>query len=1345
MFNLRSIRHLIISLCAFICFFGSEAQASIALHEINNIDLSNNAILDLYQDSDGYMWIGTYDGLNLYNGKTTHVYRFDPNNKNSLCSNIINRISYGGDNYLWISTSMGLNRFSLESREVTDSFQEYPECHLIASDSKGNTVLINLKDFISCYSAEAGQFQEVYLPDVKKDQVLKVLSADDGLYYIVLMDGSMKKLSTAFDDFPISLNVENLRIHDNTLLQAFYLFDRIYFLDVDYQLYAYDLKNHTKIHITDLSQKTFRSQRISQICYFKSELYLVFRNGILFNVNNPEHSADLNIGLFCALSDYKQDIFWFGTDGRGVQMYYEKADRFSSIRQEDLPILARNPIRSVYTDENHSLWFGAKGSGLIRISKYDQYSNIKIPSDQIRHYTVAEGLTNDRVFAIQKSKYKPWLWLGTDGPGLCYYSYIDDKIHSLSGNSNSKIKLVHAIREINDSTLWLTTTGEGLLEVKLEDQGEDKVIKSVQSYVLQKDGNICNEFHAINYDPDNEKLYLGSRGGYGMVQFDLKTRTYDFIPMNNSTNNRVIGDVLSMCYSKDSVYYLGASSGISQIRFNGTAPADILQFNREDGIKNDMVHGILEDADGCMWLSTNKGLTKYNPHNHFFHNYDELELSVTEFSDDAYWKCPYTGRLFFGGVNGLVWVDPQNNHQENFKPDLHFFELRIGNEMQSLANTNRDKGITISPDITSFSLSFIAMDYIHGQNYEYAYKLENHTNSWTSLQKENEITFTRLPFGDYTLKVRYKNDVLDSEATEYALLINVLHPWYLSIWAIIVYILLALLIGAGVLYYIKRRMIAKQQQLAQRLAEEQKEKLYEAKLNFFANITHELCTPLTLINGINVKLSDYADTDSNPQLKQYTSLMHNNVANLNELIQEILDFRKIEEQGFGAYKLKETNISVLMKRLCDSFAAIAEQQHLQFETDIPDDLFWNTDSAYFRKIITNLLSNAFKYTNKQGFVKVSLMVLNGNLQIRVYNTGTGISADEQQAVFDRYKMLAEMDGNGYSHSTERHGLGLFICHNLVDLLHGHIEVQSTVGEYAEFIVSLPILEIATSAGNFNSLAREFDFPCEGIENASQVSTVLADGEKPVLLVVDDNKDIVWLITESLSDTYQIMPAYSAKEALLQMKKQTPALIITDIMMPGTDGLSLIRQIREDKFTRDIPLIVVSAKITDKEQSEGLDNGADAYLTKPFSPAILRSVINRLLINKTELKAYYYSPESAYEQSGGQLLHQDDKAFMDSVVAIIHENIEKETLRPEFIAEQLGMNARGLYRRFKKISPLTPSDFIKDYRLTQAAQLLITSNLNVQEIIFKVGISNKSYFYREFAQKYEMTPKEYRKT
>lgn len=955
----------------------------------------------------------------------------------------------------------------------------------------------------------------------------------------------------------------------------------------------------------------------------------------------------------------------------------------------------------------------------------------------------SSGLSSDRVYCFRKSNYYPWVWIGTEGPGLSYYSLVDKKVHTMASLVDTKIRYVHAIREVNDSTLWMATTGDGLLEVVIGRKGGELVIKYVKSFILEKDGKICNEFHSMSYDDEASLLYLGSRGGYGLVRFNLLTKKYEFIPMNNA-GNRAVGDVLCMCYSKDSTFYLGASSGMTQMKLHSGNPAEVRQYSRIDGIKNDMVHGILEDSDGCVWLSTNKGLTKYNPHNRFFHNYESPDLDVTEFSDDAYWKCPYTGKLFFGGINGVIWVDPQNDRQENYKPALHFFEMKMGHETHSLYDyTDQKTGyVTIPPNISTFSISFVATDYIHGENYEYSYLLENYNTSWTELQKDNEVVFTKLPYGNYVLKVRYKNDVFDSDAKEYFLHIRVLPPWYRGSWAMIAYGLVLATICLGIVYWLRRRIVEKQAEVARKIREEQKEKLYEAKLNFFANITHELCTPLTLINGVNDYIKISADRLADGKLEKYARILGENVTNLNELIQEILDIRKIEEVGFSHIQIKRVSVSSLIRKQCESFIPVAEQNGINFTfSDVDKPVYWNTDVPSLKKIIRNLVSNAFKYTEQKGTIDVSVRIENESLIIKVYNTGKGIAEADLKTIFDRFHILGDLDGNNYTQMTSRNGLGLFICHSMVQLLRGEINVESKEGESAGFIVTLPYLEVEEM--DLDEQADEEVPVAQPVVSAVAAETTGNIGN-PVILVVDDNRDIVWLIKETLSSEYAVREAFNAEEALALMDQQTPDLIITDIMMPSMDGFALISRIKSDKFTRHIPLIVVSAKVSESEQAEGLDLGADVYLTKPFSSVVLHSVVNRLMANKKELKDYYYSPESAYEQSGGQLIHQEDKEFMDSVTAIIKENLAQDTLRPELIADKLGMNTRALYRRFKKISPLTPSDFIKDYRMMHAARLLVTTNLSVQEIIYQVGISNKSYFYREFSAKYGVTPGEYRR-
>ncbi len=588
--------------------------------------------------------------------------------------------------------------------------------------------------------------------------------------------------------------------------------------------------------------------------------------------------------------------------------------------------------------------------------------------------------------------------------------------------------------------------------------------------------------------------------------------------------------------------------------------------------------------------------------------------------------------------------------------------------------------------------------------------------------------------------MQYKNDVLNSDIQEYTLPIHILPPWYLTTVALCTYLLLLF----GLIYYfirkIRKRLLRRQAIITRQIKEEQKEKLYKAKLNFFANITHEFCTPLTLINGVNSYISETAQQSRNPKLGKYAQILQENVKSLNELIHEILDFQQIEEKDFTQPNIQQVPVSDLINKQCESFRPIAEQNGIDFIVSTSEaPTYWNTDYSSLKKIMRNLISNAFKYTDEKGKIEITVRTENGALQIAVYNSGKGIDEINLHKIFDRHQILGDIDCNNYTANTSQHGLGLYICYNLVRLLQGEITVESQKNVFTTFKVTLPPLELSPQSSALpKSESQESVAP-----SATQDDNQQATDNRPLVLIIDDNRDIVWLIKDTLSDSYLIQEAYSAEEGLLFMEQQKPNLIITDIMMPNMDGLELINRIKSDKFTKHIPIIVVSAKISEQDQAKGLDLGADLYLPKPFSPLVLLSSVNRLIANKQEMKQYYHSPESAYEQYGEQVIHQADKEFIDEITTILQENISQENIRPEFIAEKLGINSRTLYRRFKKISPLTPSDFIKDYRLTYAAQLLITTNLSVQEIIYRVGISNKSYFYREFSEKYNMTPRQYR--
>lgn len=1330
--------------CIYMLVHIQPVEASFHIQKAD-IPLSNNAVLYIYQDTDGYMWIGTYDGLNLYNGREVITYRHEQNNPLSLCSNIIYKITSGGKDYIWISTTLGLNKFSLRDRVITESYTQYPKLTNIETDEDGNTWMITKDNTIThCINKQGKNERSAFYnipisnPNITLGDINKMFLYS-GNVCILTNDGRLMVKERSDIKATNKFRGKEHNIHDRRIDKAVVHSDALYFVDIQNKLYKYNLVTSKKTFITDLSSFIEGdSGFITQIKIFNSCIYMTFKNSGFIKINEDGSIDSTNKGgkgipIFCMWPDRYQNLLWIGSDGLGVLQYRETLQQFTQTSLDDLKLINK-PIRAILTDSLHNLWIGTNGDGLLKIKDYGSNTNI-FETDKLHRFTSNEGLTDNQVFGLERSKSKPIFWIGTER-GLSYYSYSDNKIRKVINNTRKRVERIHSIKEINDSTLWVSTTEFGLIKLTLTQKASNLYIKSAETHLLKAGNFICNEIHSMSYD-GHQNLTIGSRGGYGVAQFNILNNKYHFMPINQHGEKSAMGDVLCVYESHDSSLYIGSSSGLTQVRHLSGDKLQVKQFDKKNGMINDMIHGILEDSDGYIWLSSNRGLIKYNPRNDSFFNFSSPALSIVEFSDDAFWKCPYTNNLFFGGVNGLVCINPERGirtePQKNTK--FHFFDIKVSGESFPLSKfiNPKTKAIEIPSNISFFAISFIAINFLSDNSYEYSYKLENYNDNWIDLQKVNEVSFINLPYGKYTLKVKYKNDVAEGNEQFKTIDIIKLPPWYLSNTAYLIYTVLIISICGYILSIVKKQLRKKHIQLINDIEKKKKKELLESKINFFTNITHEFFTPLTLIKGICETLrNDKQFTTSG--YSSHIETLYNNASDLEKLIKEMLTIRNLEKDETSVCILKDINISKVIIRLLQSYRLIAQRADVNMEENINSNIIWNTDISCFQKIVSNLVSNAFKYTPSGGTVRISVKADDHTLTLEVYNTGKGIEPSKLETIFTRYNILEDVDSNGYSQLTTRTGLGLSICHSMTKLLEGNIEVESSIGEYTVFRVSLPLI---TPTINISKDSKN------NTENSETHLRIVEDSSH-YILIVDDNKDIVSMISNYISDSYQVMNAYNAEDALRILEKQNISLIITDIMMPGKDGIELIKEIKQNKFLRYIPLIVISAKITDSQQEEGIVAGADVYLTKPFSISLLKSHINRLLTQKEDIKTYYHSPESAYQYTDGNLLHQDEKSFIDSIISIIDQNIESELLSPDFIADSLHMNSRSLYRKIKNITTLAPMDFIKDYRFLKAERLLITTNLTIQEIMYKVGISNKSYFYREFSKRNNTTPREYRK-
>lgn len=1041
----------------------------------------------------------------------------------------------------------------------------------------------------------------------------------------------------------------------------------------------------------------------------------------------------LQVGVFCLESSTGQDIVWIGSDCQGVYTFWD--DQYS-IRSYDFNALNNkisHPVRAIYIDDNRNMWLGTKGDGLLRIPGMDDLNpRASLGNGQL--YTSSNSeLCHNSVFAFCRSK-RPILWIGTDD-GLNYFSYNDNRLHKI--HTIPEVKFIHGIYEENDSILWMATLGLGVVKAKISGSAANPELKSIRFYALENGHPSANQFFSISIGNGGKLLFCNRGQGVYKIENDKLVA----IPLKGEYGHNTVKDVFCAIQQND-ILWLGTGNGMLKLWPEGEKHF----FGVDDGFANNTIHDMLLAENNGLWVSTNNGIVRFNTETEngetFGKNYG---LSVTEYSDGAAFKTK--NALIFGGINGLtfVTVHPTFVAPEPFLPKISLLKLSISGEdvpLQEYYKTSDTKHrLELASDENYFSITVGAPDFINAKNYLFYYTLDG--ENWINNASETSISFNGMNYGSYNLKVKYLNRSTGIESEPWTLKIVVRAPWYLSGFMKIVYLLLIVLaIGYGIWLYLQTQK-KKQAEEMKRLEQTHKEEVYEEKLKFFTNITHEFCTPLTLIYGPCERIINYPGSDD--YIRRYTGIVRSNAERLNTLIQELIDFRRMET-GNKRLKIHEVGVSELCSDIISSFAELAERNNIDLINEIEPGIEWPTDFECLRKILTNLISNAFKYTPSGGRIKINVRERGEKLRLSVYNTGKGISEDDKLKIFNRYSVLDNVEENAVKGLSSRNGLGLAICHSMVDMLKGSISIESEVGKYADFIVEIPKLELTDNStkeekGTSLLTAKGSEIPKEeaSLEIEVKENAVPNSGR---ILVVDDNKSILTLLKDSLSD-FEVETAENVEEALESLRRLPPDLIISDIMMPGTDGVSFTKKIRQNKHTMHIPLILLSAKNRNEEKVEGIESGADAYIGKPFSIDYLLAVVRRLLENRKNLKEYYSSAASAYEYTEGQLMHKEDKDFLAKLSSFIEENIEDEDLDPEKLANHMKISVRNLYRKFKELDQLSPNDFIKYQRIGYAARLLVTTSATVQEIVYRSGFTNRSHFYKEFDKRFGMTPKAYR--
>ena len=839
-------------------------------------------------------------------------------------------------------------------------------------------------------------------------------------------------------------------------------------------------------------------------------------------------------------------------------------------------------------------------------------------------------------------------------------------------------------------------------------------------------------------------LWFGNRGSglYRMGENDLEP-----VKMETESRYEIVSDVFSLVETGNALW-VGTGRGVVRRAFSG----EERYFDSETGLPNNTVHALVADGKKGIWVSTNEGLVRLD----FSRDRNERfgvdkGLTVNEFSDGAAFLAD-DGVLYFGGVNGWVEVyeNPAFSDDQTFVPSVVFTSVGLRDRQLDfyagvIGSTDGRQEIRLGPGDNSFTAEWVVFDHVNYRDYTYLYQFGTlKEGEWVDNGRSGSLSFTRVKPGNYGLYVKARNMLTGAETAVARLDIFIEAPWYASTWARLFY-LLALFAGIiGLFVVFQERARRRQQYALEQMDRQHKEELYEEKLRFFTNVTHEFRTPLTLIYTPCERILSYDRADD--YVKKYTRVIRANTDRLNALIQEIIDYRKLES-GHQRIHLQEVSVSDITLNYFHSFLDVAEQNGMTMEQEIAPGIRWVTDGKCWGRILSNLITNALKYTKKGGLIRISLdRTPDDYLRLRVYNTGKGIAEEDRERIFNRYGVLENVEENRVSSITSRNGLGLSICKGLVELLDGTVTVDSRVGEFAEFIVRLPRQEVPQGGTGDEQTevpsVSPIDMAAIRSELNSKSDYVVDRKGLPLVLAVDDNREILDLLRDSLTQ-YDVRTALDADEALRILKDQRPDIVITDIMMPGTDGFSLTRQIKENKHTMNIPLIILSARSTEEDRVHALEVGADAFIDKPFSINYMKAVIAQLLKSAGRSREYYGSSASAFQYAEGQLLSKEDKELLQRIDAYLDVHLRDGDISVDSLAEAVQLSTRALYRRFNTMNLPPPNEFIKERKMQLAAKILLTSNLTVQEVIYECGFANRAHFYKEFGRRFGMTPKEFR--
>lgn len=1418
--------------------------------------LSHDGVRTILKDRDGFMWFGTWDGINRFDGQNFVTYKTRPGDSSSLKINRIDNIIEDKDGYLWLEvydnqiyrfdkqkkkflaisnvlaerkikdvlfngiilagngfvwlTTLNKGIFSVKNtRGGTPEINSYGvglksdfrlpsnRINFLYGD-KQQHIWIGTENGLSSLSLDqSGTYKNKRLDaNFGKDVAYTCITEDEQNIWLGTGEGHLVRYEKASGRFLkkkisgsrinkmlfaksgkviyitggrelITVNIPDLHISSSVmpgvgpLLSLYEDKSGLLWIEPDkHGLVKYNPATRAfKYFFQENDANFFNTAKDYKIFEDHNDRVWMCMKGGGFGYYNP--SADTieyfynkpgsPDHLFSNIVSYSYfdpaGILWLSTRDRGVEKIIFQANDFKHGLLVDKALnKSDNEIRGVYSDRHKRLWITAKSG---RLYVYDNGKKLKdvFINEPLGGIGLVYTLLQDR---------KGNIWLGTKGNGLfkavptdmtglkyklTHYRANRKDAHSLSSD------LIYSLLEDKKGRIWLATYEHG---INLIVQGGDEVrfVNSNNSFRNYPSGS----WKVRHLQEDAEgKIWIATTNGLVIFNPDKRNSNgYTF-----KTYGKVPGDKTSLGNNdvqyihrdgKNGMWVATSGGGLNKVTQLSEKGLKVKVFTMEDGLPSDYILSIVEDNAGNFWLGTENGISKFNPKESRFRNYDSYDgLPKTGLSEASSIKLP-NGDLFFGCINGYIIFNPATITDQKINAKMALTSFQINNKDINPNGTraslnidiNEAKEIQLKYNENIISIDFTVLDYRSTNKQLYAYRLKGFDTEWQSVKNQRRATYTNLPPGNYTFEVKSLNTDLYENFPVKTLAIKIAPPPWRTVWAYILYVILL-----GIFIEIARRIVITMIRLRNRITVEQR--LTELKLSFFTNISHELRTPLTLIVNPIEEISRQENLSAKGQ--EYINVVRRNANRMVRFINQLLDFRKAQS-GKMNLKIAHTEVVALVNNIAAYFSELAREKQIELLISAnTKELYAWIDAEKIDIVIYNLLSNAFKFTadNKVIRIKIHHEADKDFFTISVIDQGIGVPRDQLNDIFELYYEVDKAPGN----NLDGTGIGLALSKEIVDFHHGKIEARNNPDQGLEVTLTLKVGKEHFKAGENivedvpertrpfiqSEEVRFFDHPPakEGLD-------------RPTVLLVDDNNELRKFLADQLKEFYRVVEAKDGLEGLEIALELIPDLVLSDVMMPGLDGIQLLDSLKNNITTSHIPVVLLTAKSSVENQIEGLKYGADYYITKPFQTDFILASIDNLLKQRKKIFESLLASKKTIELSPGEIfITSKDETFLKEIIEIVESRMADMEFNIDTVAESIGMGRTTFYKKFKSLTNLAPVEFVREMRLKRARQFLDANGHNISEIAYAVGFNSAKYFSTCFREKYGLSPSEYLKS